>query len=275
MHLGGGRFRSKWRQFALSGIGCYVTRVTIKNVIWATTIGIPVLIAVAALLIFLSLPDVTDLNHKNPRTTTLMLQRYRAARDARKEFVVRQQWVSFKRIPQLLKDTVRVSEDAAFYQHAGVDLTELKLALKQNWQQKKYVRGASTITQQLAKNLYLSSEKSLLRKIKEYVIARRLENTLAKNRIFELYLNVIEFGPGIFGVQAASRYYFQKDVERLNLEEVVRLVAVIPKPLQENPTRNSRWLNWKAGWILDTLRRYDFIDPLEYKAALSQFQEGA
>jgi monofunctional biosynthetic peptidoglycan transglycosylase len=134
------------------------------------------------------------------------------------------------------------------------------------------VRGASTITQQLAKNLYLSTDKSVIRKIKEYLIARRLENQLGKKRIFELYLNVIEFGPGIFGVQAAANIFFNKDVNRLNIEETVRLTAVIPKPLKETPIRNSSWINWKAGWILDTLRRYKYINQMEYQVVKERFK---
>jgi monofunctional biosynthetic peptidoglycan transglycosylase len=201
-----------------------------------------------------------------------MLQRYREAKTAQKRLVIHQQWVAFDEIPQLLKDTIRVTEDAAFYHHRGVDLAELKAAFKKNWQTGKYVRGASTITQQLAKNLYLSTDKSVIRKIKEYLIARRLERQLDKERIFELYLNVIELGPGIFGVQAAADIFFDNEVSRLNLEEMVRLTAVIPKPLKENPLHNSSWVKWKAGWILDTLLRYEYIDPVEYQMVKDKFE---
>jgi monofunctional biosynthetic peptidoglycan transglycosylase len=246
---------------------------SIKKIMLCVVVGIPVIIAGTALWIYVTLPDVTDLKTKNPETTALMLQRYRAAKNAEKEFILRHQWIAFKKIPKLLKDAIRVTEDAGFYQHKGVDLTELKIAIKKNWEKGKYVRGASTITQQLAKNLYLSTDKSIIRKIKEYFIARRLEAHLKKNRIFNLYLNVIEFGPGLFGVQAASRYYFNKDVGRLNLEEMVRLTAVIPKPLKEDPTKNSRWLRWKVGWILDTLRRYKYIHQTQYRVVKSRFQE--
>jgi len=244
-----------------------------KKILLWVAIGIPAIIIATALIIYLSLPDVTDLKTKNPATTALILQRFRAAQNANKEFIFRQQWVAFEKIPKLLKNSIRVTEDAAFYQHKGVDLTELKLAIKKNWEKGKYVRGASTITQQLAKNLYLSTDKTIIRKIKEYFIARRLETHLNKNRIFNLYLNVIEFGPGVFGVQAASQYFFHKNVSRLNLEEIVRLTAVIPKPLQENPTRNSRWLRWKAGWILDTLRRYQYIHQMEHQTLKRRFKE--
>lgn len=222
--------------------------------------------------VYLGLPDVTVLRTQNPRTTALMLQRYRQARNEGKNLIIRQQWVSFERIPKLLKDTIRVSEDAGFYQHQGLDFTELKAAIKKNWQKGRYVRGASTITQQLAKNLYLSTDKTIIRKIKELLIARRLEKHLNKNRIFQLYLNVIEFGPGVFGVQAASQYFFHKEVSRLNLEEIVRLTAVIPKPLQVNPAGNSRWLRWKSRWILNTLRKYRYIDPRQYQMTVALFK---
>jgi len=241
-----------------------------KLLLWVV-IGVPTALAGGALLIYLSLPDVGDLEKNNPRSTALMLQRFREAKQSQRQLVIRHKWVSFDQIPKLLKDTIRVTEDAAFYQHQGVDLNELKVAIKKNWQKGQYVRGASTITQQLAKNLYLSTDKSVIRKIKEYLITRRLEKRLSKNRIFDLYLNVIEFGPGIFGVQAAARHFFNKNVSQLDLEDMVRLTAVIPKPLKETPTRNSSWVKWKAGWILDTLSRYKYIDQNEYQTVKAKF----
>ena len=247
-------------------------RPVIKKILLWVVIGVPALLLGGLLMIYLSLPDVGNLATNNPRTSALMVQRFREAKDNRKDLVIRQQWVSFDEIPNLLKDTIRVTEDAAFYQHRGVDFGELKAAFKKNWQQGKYVRGASTITQQLAKNLYLSTDKSVIRKIKEYLIARRLENQFGKQRIFELYLNVIEFGPGIFGVQAAAKFFFNKNTDELSLEEMVRLTAVIPKPLKETPTGNSGWINWKAGWILDTLRRYEYIDQYEYQLVKDRFK---
>jgi len=241
-----------------------------KLLLWPV-IGVPTALAGGALLIYFSLPDVGGLETNNPRSTALMLQRFREAKQSQRHLAIRHKWVSFDQIPKLLKDTIRVTEDAAFYQHQGVDLNELKVAIKKNWQKGKYVRGASTITQQLAKNLYLTTDKSVIRKIKEYLIARRLEKRLSKNRIFDIYLNVIEFGPGIFGVQAAARHFFNKNVSQLDLEDMVRLTAVIPKPLKETPTRNSNWIKWKAGWILDTLLRYKYIDQYEYQIVKAKF----
>lgn len=235
-------------------------------------IFILLIILLAGFYFYLGLPDVSGLQTQNPRTTALMVQRYREAKEAEDTFRAQQQWIDFEAIPKLLRETVRISEDAAFYQHRGIDFVELKEAFKKNWKKGEYVRGASTITQQLAKNLYLSTDKNFLRKIKEALIARRLENNLSKDRIFAVYLNVIELGPGLFGVEAASRHYFHKSAGQLNLEEIVRLVAVIPQPLKINPTENSDWLKWKARWILDALRRYAYIDQAEYQTVYGRFQ---
>ena len=247
-------------------------RPKLKKILLWIVFGVPAALAVGTLMIYVSLPDTRDLATRNPRSTALMLQRYREAKASQKILVIHQKWVAFDEIPKLLRDTVRVTEDASFYQHQGVDLAELKAAFRKNWQKGRYVRGASTITQQLAKNLYLTTDKSVIRKIKEYLIARRLEDQLGKQRIFELYLNVIELGPGIFGVRASADIFFNKEVSRLNLEEMVRLTAVIPKPLKENPRHNSSWVQWKAGWILDTLLRYKYIDPVEHQAVMERFR---
>jgi monofunctional biosynthetic peptidoglycan transglycosylase len=229
-------------------------------------------VGVAGFYFYVGLPDVSDLKIKNPRSTALMVQRYREAKNADATFRIQQKWIELEAIPKLLRETVRVTEDASFYQHKGIDFAELKAAIKKNWAKKEYARGASTITQQLAKNLYLSTEKSIIRKIKEVLITLRLEKDLSKDRIFEIYLNVIEWGPGIFGVKMASEYYFHKDVGQLTLEEIIRLVAVIPRPLKINPTENSDWLKWKASWILDALRRYAYIDEEQHQTISARFQ---
>ncbi len=237
-------------------------------------IGIIILsfVGIAGFYFYLGLPDVSGLAANNPRTTALMLQRYREAKKSDQDFRILQQWIELEAIPKLLRETVRITEDASFFQHRGIDFAELKEAIKKNWRKGEFARGASTITQQLAKNLYLTTEKNVLRKIKELLITRRLESRLSKDRIFTIYLNVIEWGPGIFGVEAASQYYFQKPVSKLNLEEMVRLVAVIPQPLKIKPTENSDWLKWKSRWILDALRRYAYIDQMQYQTTYDRFQ---
>jgi monofunctional biosynthetic peptidoglycan transglycosylase len=235
-------------------------------------IGISLIVLAMALYIYISLPDVREFESKNPESTALIEYRIRQAQKSYRNIEIRQYWVEFDSIPNLLKNAIRISEDAAFYQHRGIDFTELKEAIKKNWEKGRYVRGGSTITQQLAKNLYLSPQKNILRKIKEYFIARRLEAHLGKKRIFSLYLNIIELGPGIYGVQAASIYYFKKNVDELELEEIVRLTAVIPRPLKIDPRGESRWLKWKASWIMDALKRYEYISQEQHQTVIRRFQ---
>ncbi len=219
------------------------------------------------------LPDVEYLRDKNPATTALIELRKAQAEKEGKPLKIKQRWVAFRQIPRMMRQTVRITEDAGFYQHEGLDYTELKESLKRNWKEGELIRGGSTITQQLAKNLYLSTEKSLIRKIKEYFIARRLERAISKNRIFHLYLNCIEFGRGIFGVEAAARHYFNKSVSQLTLEEIVRLTAIIPRPLVTSPKSNGGWLKWKARWILGKLKLYKYISKEQYNMTIIAFRK--
>ncbi len=230
-----------------------------------------VLMLAVYIMIQISIPDVNPLINNNPSTTALMEQRKEEAKEVGKKIRIRQQWVSFGQIPKLLKKTVRISEDANFYFHEGIDLDELKESIKKNWEKGEFARGASTITQQLAKNLYLSTEKSIWRKVKEFFITRELESTLSKNRIFHLYLNVIEYGRGIFGVAAASRYYFGKSASELNDEEIIRLTAVIPKPLSVRPDQNSKWLLWRCRWITGKLLLYKYIEDAKHDSLMTLF----
>ncbi len=230
-----------------------------------------IICVISFIWIYASLPDVVFLKSNNPGTTAIIQQRLNEVESAGKKLRIRQKWVRFSTIPKLLKRTVRITEDANFYSHDGVDLEELKEAFKKNWEKGKVVRGGSTISQQLAKNLYLSTSRSIFRKIKEYFFTREIENTLSKNRIFHLYLNIIEFGPGIFGVEAASRYYFGKSVGSLSTEEMIRLTAIIPRPLKTRPNGNSKWLYWKCCWITKKLYLYKYIDKQIYFRLLAKF----
>ncbi|RMH65323.1 MAG: monofunctional biosynthetic peptidoglycan transglycosylase [Calditrichaeota bacterium] len=229
-------------------------------------------ILVAYLYVIVTLPDVDELKSKNPQKTALMELRLKQAAEQGKKLRIRQYWVPFRRIPKLMRQAVRITEDASFYKHHGIDTDELWNAMKTNWMRGKYARGASTITQQLAKNLYLSTEKSIWRKVREYFIARELETNLSKNRIFHLYLNVIEWGPGVFGVEAAARYYFGVSVHQLTPSQMIRLTAIIPRPLTLDPrSRNSRLL-WKCRWILRKLKLYGYITTKQYTTWLKNFQ---
>lgn len=238
----------------------------------AVAIGIlPAAAAVFILVVGLTLPSVSGLKSANPASTSLIRQREAEAKKAGRPFAARMDWVAFESIPALFKKAVLVSEDASFYEHKGIDFAELKVAIKQGIEEKHFIRGASTITQQLAKNIYLSTDRTLWRKLKEAWLARRLEKALPKNRIFSLYLNLIEFGPGVFGVQAASRHWFGKDAEGLTLEECVRLAAIIPRPLRSDPRSNDAWMKFKGNWIIDTLKAVDAISADEHAALNRSF----
>ena len=184
-----------------------------------------------------TLPDVSYLRKENPLETNLMRQREEEARVGGRKLRRVQKWVPLSLVPNYLITAILIGEDDAFYQHEGYDLNQIKESFIRNWEQRGFVRGGSTITQQLAKNLFLSTSKTPLRKIKEFFIARRLEEALTKRRILEIYLNVIEWGDGIYGVEAASHFYFNKTTAELNVKESVLLAAVIPNPRRMNPKR--------------------------------------
>lgn len=222
---------------------------------------------------YLTLPDVSYLEKENPKTTAIIEQRKSEAKSEGRKLKIRQQWVGYGAIPKLLKNAVLISEDAAFYEHEGIDYFELKESIKRNLKEGKPARGGSTITQQLAKNLFLSTNKSYLRKLKEFFIAKRLEKHLSKDRILHLYLNIIEFGKGIFGVGAASQYYFGKPVSNLNLSEIIRLVSVIPKPLKVTPTSNSPYLKWRARLLLVRMIGHRYITESQYDSIKAEFKK--
>ena len=174
-----------------------------------------------ALLIYayLTLPDVRPLKTSNPETTAFMELRDGEARASGRTPRRVQYWARYNRISPDLKRAVLVAEDDAFWRHEGVDLEQLQQSIEIDWARGRFSRGGSTITQQLAKNLYLSPSKNPLRKLRELIIARRLEAELKKARILELYLNVIEWGDGVYGVDGAARSYFQKSAAELGPAE--------------------------------------------------------
>ena len=192
---------------------------------------------------YLTLPDVRPLRTTNPSTTAFIELRTEEA-EARGLPVRRvMRWQSYARISRDLKRAVLVAEDDAFWQHEGVDFEQLQDSIQVDWQRGRFSRGASTITQQLAKNLYLSPSRNPLRKIREWIIARRLEAELPKARILELYLNVIEWGDGVYGAEAASRTYFHESASSLSPEQAALLAAAIINPRLYSPARpNGRLL---------------------------------
>jgi len=179
-----------------------------------------------------SLPflEVIRLKHERPGETAFMRMHEGQAEEGSKAFVKRQAWVSLKSIPRTAIDAVIVAEDGTFWSHGGFDWFEFRESLKRNFVAGRAVRGASTITQQLVKNLYLSPSKDPIRKLKEWILTWWIELNLSKARILEIYLNVIEWGPGVYGIEAGSEYHFGKPVGELTREECARLAAVIPSP---------------------------------------------
>lgn len=190
--------------------------------------------------------EIQGLKKLTPRSTALMGARREAAADDGKKYQIRQRTVPLSQISIHLKHAVIAAEDGMFYEHEGVDWYEVKESLKKDIKKGRFARGASTITQQLAKNLFLSTSKNPVRKIKEVLIAWMMEDELSKSRILELYLNLIEWGNGIFGAEAASLTFFGKHASELTREEAVCLAAVIPSPLKHQPNASSRYLRYRT-----------------------------
>jgi monofunctional biosynthetic peptidoglycan transglycosylase len=230
--------------------------------------AVPVLLlAGATVALYAFCPSVDFLVDRNPKTTSLIAARQRQGKVPKNLPSLAANWVPLRQIPELMQKTVIVAEDGGFFGHEGIDWHEVREAFKQNLKAGHLVRGASTITQQLAKNLFLSEERSWLRKVREIILTGRLEATLSKRRILELYLNVIEFGPGVFGIGAASPAFFGKPVGALTLGEMLRLAAVIPSPLSLSPTRPSERLERRARIILERLSRFGYTSAEETEQA--------
>ena len=203
-----------------------------------------------AAYIYLTLPDVRVLRTQNPQTTAFMELRAKQAKEKGEPVRKAQRWVAYARISPNLKRAVLVAEDSAFWQHEGVDFQQLRESMEVNIERMEFARGASTITQQLAKNLYLSPSKNPIRKIREILIARRLEAELPKQRILELYLNVIEWGNGIWGAEAAARSYFGKSAADLSPSESALLAASIPNTRIFDPRNPSARLIRRQQMVL-------------------------
>jgi monofunctional biosynthetic peptidoglycan transglycosylase len=203
--------------------------------------------------------DIRELARQNPGTTAVMRQREEEAKRASRNPRHAQSWVPLSRVSRHLIHGVVAAEDQKFFGHEGVDWDAVKQSVEANRKAGRFARGGSTITQQLAKNLFFSTRKSLARKARELVAAYWLEQELSKARILELYLNVIEWGDGIYGVEAAARHYYGKTAATLDEREAAGLVAMIPNPRRINPrvnaarhargTRRVLWLMAHAGYI--------------------------
>ena len=219
-----------------------------------SALGVVAVFAAMLSYSWISLPDVRELQKQNPQSTAFMDLRAREAVADGKAWRPAWRWTSYSRISPELKRAVIVSEDAAFWGHDGVDLDEVRVSIEDSVRRGVAPRGASTITQQLAKNLYLSPSYSPQRKLVELMIARRLEAELSKVRIFELYLNVIEWGDGVWGAEAAARRYFGKSASDLTIEEAALLAGAIINPRIYSPARPNARLLRRQQIILERLK---------------------
>jgi len=215
------------------------------------------IVAIVLLLILsyviVTWPDVATLATNNPETTAF-IEHARSRGDD-----IEWLWVSSEVISTDLKKAVLVAEDLSFFKHSGFDTYEIRVAAREAVQGRR-VRGASTITQQLAKNLWLSPSRSPIRKLREIVLTRQLERHLSKQRILEIYLNVVEFGPGIYGAGAASRHYYGIPAADLDAEQAARLAAALPRPSKWHPGVESRGYEGSVLRILNLMEDCGWLE---------------
>lgn len=202
-------------------------------------------------------PDVAALRDTNPATTAFM-EAYRERTGRNPSWT----WVPYSRISPHLKQAVLVSEDLEFFSHAGFSEHEMREALRTAVERREMPRGASTITQQLAKNLWLSPSRNPVRKLKEAQLTTNLESHLSKSRILEIYLNVVEFGPGVYGAEAAARTYFSRPAAQLSQREAAMLAAGLPRPRTWNPSSTSAAYARRVDRIVERMNRVTFLDRL-------------
>lgn len=224
----------------------------IKKYFKAITVFIILAILMSAGLSFIY-PDISVLKKEKPGKTSFMEYREAEWKRQGRKIRIKQIWSPLSRISPYLVKAVLIAEDDKFYQHEGFDFDAIEKAFKKDLEQKKFKFGGSTISQQLAKNLYLSPSKNPLRKLKEAVLTWRLEQTLSKKRILEIYLNVAEWGEGIFGIEAASYHYYGKPASALIPEEAAKLASVLPNPRKYNPARPSHYVEKRSKIILDIM----------------------
>ncbi len=202
---------------------------------------------------YFSVWDIRQLVHENPKSTTFIdSERARLADSLRHagaplpDTLIRWTWIPLDSIPKVIQELTLIAEDAKFFEHQGFDLEQIEYALVANHQAGKKARGASTITQQVAKNLYLSKEKEMSRKLREAVITLVMEHYLSKERILEVYLNVAQFDDGVFGIREAARHWLRKEPKDLTQDEAINLVCLLPSPTKWNPKKpNNAFLQHK------------------------------
>ena len=216
------------------------------------------------ILYSLLMPDISKWKKENPRKTAFMEYREKQWKEKGRKINIHQIWVPLSNISPYLIKAVLIAEDDKFWRHEGFDYEAIRKAIERDLKAKKLKFGGSTLSQQLARNLYLSPEKSLFRKMSEALITWRMEKILSKRRILELYLNVVEWGEGIFGIEAASRHYYGKPSSELTPFEATRLAAILPSPKRYDPLGDQRYVTARANDIYNIMIQRGIIAP-EYE----------
>jgi monofunctional biosynthetic peptidoglycan transglycosylase len=232
---------------------------------------LPVLIGLITYLLLV--PDISQLKKKNPPKTSFMKYRENEWKREGKKYRIQQKWVPLSHISPYLIKAVLIAEDDKFWSHDGFDYEAMQKALEKDIKAKQFKLGGSTISQQLAKNLYLSPSKNPVRKIREAIITWRMELLLKKKRILELYLNVAEWGDqGIFGIEMASGHYYGKSAQELSPEEAAKLAAVLPNPRKYDPLGESRYVVHRSNLIYSIMIRRGIVIP-EYEEVAEEEEE--
>ncbi len=235
---------------------------------WKKLIFIPLIFLVVALSLnigyYFLFPDVAALGKTNPKKTAFMEYREKEWQEEGKKKKIQQRWVSLSQISPYVVKAVIIAEDDKFWKHEGFDFEAMQKAIEKDIKKGKFKVGGSTISQQLAKNLYLSPSKNPIRKIKEAILTWRIEEHLSKKRIIEIYLNVAEWGDGVFGIEMAARTHYGKSAAALNAQEAARLATVLPNPRKFNPTGTSRYVSVRAERIYQIMVRRGIVIP-EYE----------
>ncbi len=245
---------SKKKSFLLSFLGIFLIVISILSVM--------------AFIAFRSIPSVANINSC---FTTSMFQVELCPKKS--------SYVRFQQLPKHLVSALIASEDASFYFHKGFDWDEIQDSVEKSMDAGRWVRGGSTLTQQLAKNLYLTQERSLLRKMKEFFVAKEIEKKLSKSQIIEKYFNVVEFGKNIYGIKKASSHYFQKSPGDLTPAEGAYLVSLLPSPIKYSSAFHaskelSRFNKKRVARLLSLLRLQGKISEEEYNSELARVDNG-
>lgn len=223
----------------------------------------------AGVAFYLVYPDLSILKKENPKKTSFMEYREKEWQKRGRKLKIQKKWVPLSLVSPYLMKAVIIAEDDKFWSHKGFDLDAIQKAIEKDIEKRSFKFGGSTISQQLVKNLYLTPSKNPLRKAKEAIITWRLERTLTKRRILELYLNVVEWGEGIFGIEAAAQHYYGKTATALNPHEAARLAAVLPNPRRYRPNGSSQYVEKRATIIYNIMVKRGIVVP-EYEDVIKE-----